>query len=232
MTTRMTSGAQFWPGFSNATATATVVVEASPKEGRFASMDKPLALVDMDGTLCDFDAAMSRELARLKAPGEPDVSPYDESIPWIEARRDLVKSKQGFWLGLEKFKLGFDIYECLNEIGYKVHILTRGPTKMPEAWGEKVQWALQHLPGVPITLTHDKGLVYGKVLVDDWPKYIDAWLAHRPRGLVVMPAQFWNKGLYKDDRRVIRYDGTNLDEVRDRLTVQYQKATSLLHPDE
>jgi hypothetical protein len=185
---------------------------------------KPLAQFDLDGTLADFDKSMSRELEKLRAPGEPDVSYYDESIPWVEARRDLIKAKPGFWLGLERYEPGFIIYEMVKRIGYEVRVLSRGPSKIPGAWSEKIAWCLEHLQDIHVTLTHDKGDVYGKVLVDDWPKYIDQWLAHRPRGLVIMPAHPWNEGLYLNESRVVRADGTNYAEIADRLGQQYQRS--------
>jgi len=60
---------------------------------------------------------------------------------------------------------------------------------------------------VPITMTGNKGLVYGKILVDDFPPYIEAWLKHRPRGLVIMPAHRWNEKFQHPN--VLRYDGNS-----------------------
>jgi len=57
---------------------------------------------------------------------------------------------------------------------------------------------------VQVTLTEDKGLVYGKVLVDDWPPYIERWLTWRPRGLVIMPARRWNATFTHP--QVLRYE--------------------------
>ena len=62
-----------------------------------------------------------------------------------------------------------------------------------------------------IHITQDKSVHYGKVLVDDYPGYIEAWLEHRPRGLVIMPAHDHNKDFVH--AQVVRYDGTDLDEV-------------------
>ena len=63
-----------------------------------------------------------------------------------------------------------------------------------------------------ITITQDKGLVYGKVLVDDYPVYVVRWLEWRPRGLVIMPANPSNVRFTHPN--VIRYDSTNIDEVK------------------
>jgi hypothetical protein len=70
-----------------------------------------------------------------------------------------------------------------------------------------------------VTITHDKGIVYGAVLVDDWPEYVTSWLEHRPRGLVIMPAHNHNVGFAHS--QVVRYDGTNLDEVRTRMQIRF-----------
>ena len=48
-----------------------------------------------------------------------------------------------------------------------------------------------------------KGGVYGRVLVDDWPGYVEDWLAHRPRGLAIMPAHPYNEDFKHPN--VIRY---------------------------
>ena len=92
------------------------------------------------------------------------------------------------------------------------------------AWGEKLEWCRLHLPeDVQVTLTEDKGLVYGRVLVDDWPPYVLRWLEWRKRGLVIMPAREWNEGF--EHRQVIRYvAGQNDAEVLQALTDRRQSA--------
>ena len=45
----------------------------------------------------------------------------------------------------------------------------------PTRVDREAQWCQHHLPGVPVTITMDKGLVYGKVLVDDYPPYVERW---------------------------------------------------------
>ena len=104
-------------------------------------------------------------------------------------------------------------------------MLTKGPVSKPPAWAEKVQWFDRHLKGLAegITTTHDKGLIYGKVLVDDWPAYIGRWLEWRPRGLAILPAHPHNEGFAHPN--AIRYDGTNLDAVRERLRAALGSST-------
>jgi hypothetical protein len=86
-----------------------------------------------------------------------------------------------------------------------------------------VEWCNKYLKEYikGVTITNDKGLVYGKVLVDDFPDYIISWLKHRPRGLIIMPAHDFNKDFKHPN--VVRYDGTNIEEVKERLLKQFNK---------
>jgi hypothetical protein len=50
-------------------------------------------------------------------------------------------------------------------------ILTQGPRRNANAWTGKKLWIDRNLgPDTDVTITRDKGLVYGKVLVDDLMK--------------------------------------------------------------
>jgi len=181
---------------------------------------EPTALFDLDGTLADFDKSMRAHLALLRGPAEDPTldETHAEELSHMKARRRLVKSQPGFWRKLEKIELGFSILTEVRELRFRCYVLSKGPRKVSHAWSEKVEWCDEHIPDLPIVLAEDKGLVYGKVLVDDWPEYVERWLTWRPRGLVISVAQPWNVGI--DERfpdNVIRYDGHNLDQVRERL---------------
>ena len=178
-----------------------------------------VALVDMDGTLADYDGAMARDLAKLASPQEPEEEiGYDKPHPdYIWERMKAIKARGEWWENLPRFKLGFDVLNILQEFNYYISVLTQGPRENPVAWSHKVKWCFKHIPDIDITITRNKGLVYGKVLVDDYPEYIQQWLAHRPRGLVIMPTQKWNKDF--SHQNVIRYDGNNLSEVRYALSI-------------
>lgn len=172
-----------------------------------------IALFDMDGTLADYDGQLLTDLRCLASEYEPAPVLYAD-IPYLEARRQVITSQVGWWLKLGKFKLGWDVLEIAKEIGYSISVLTKGPTRKHTAWAEKVEWCNQHLADYAdgVIIAHDKGLVYGAVLVDDWTEYIKRWLEHRPRGLVIMPAHDHNSNFVHPN--VVRYDGTNIDEVR------------------
>jgi FMN phosphatase YigB (HAD superfamily) len=186
--------------------------------------NEKIALFDMDGTLCDYELGLEESMAKLRSPSEPPYSgvPRDNAPAYLKARADLIRLDPEWWANLPRFKLGFDIWDLVEKLGYRKMILTQGPKRNPNAWTGKKLWIDRNLgQNVDITITRDKGLVYGKVLVDDWPEYIERWLEWRPRGFVVMPANETNKKFMHP--QVIRYDGTNFIQVVDALKVLYQK---------
>lgn len=179
---------------------------------------EPIALFDMDGTLADFDASMQPKLADLRSPGEDPTLEDDEGLSHIKARRRLIKAQPGFWRDLAPIPLGFQLLEEARAQRFWCSILTKAPRKIPLAAAEKIEWCAKYVPDLPITQSETKGLVYGKLLVDDWPEYIEQWLAWRPRGLVIAVAQRWNIGIdAKFPKNVVRYDGTNFPYVRERM---------------
>jgi len=180
-----------------------------------------IALFDLDGTLVDHDGQLLKDLQGLASEFEPAPVLYAD-IPYLEARRHVITSQVGWWLRLEKFQLGWDVLAVAKEIGFSIAVLTKGPSRKHAAWAEKIEWCNRHLSDYidGVTITHDKGLVYGAVLVDDWSEYIIKWLEHRPRGLVIMPAHDHNAGFSHPN--VVRYDGTNIDEVKSRMLARFK----------
>ena len=169
----------------------------------------------MDGTLCGYDEALLRKLEELRSTGEPvwDMPVTDDAPGYIRKRADMIRRSEEWWESLPKFQLGWDVLEIARELGYKIMILTQGPRSNPYAWSGKKKWIDKNLgQNVDLTITRDKGLVYGRVLVDDFPKYIERWLTWRGRARVIMPANKSNANFTHP--QVIRYDGSNLDEVR------------------
>jgi 5'-nucleotidase len=186
-------------------------------------MEKPkqsnetVSLVDLDGVLADYDGAMQKSLDSLSAPEEKveETGYHKPHSQHVWARMNLIKESGEWWENLPRFKLGFDVLDILRELDYYISILTQGPKANPVAWSHKVKWCFKNVPDLDITITRNKGLVYGKVLVDDYPEYIQQWLEFRPRGLVIMPAHKYNLNFKHPN--AIRYDGTNLDKVRTAL---------------
>jgi hypothetical protein len=158
-------------------------------------------------------------LERLRGPDEPATSlPLAWQQPHHRARIDLIRSRPGWWAGLPPLEVGMAVYRKALELGFDCQVLTRGPKSQSRAWAEKVDWCQRHLgPEVDIHVVSDKGLVYGVALYDDYPPYIQAWLRHRGRGLVVMPVNDLNRDFRHPN--VLPYDGTNLAEVARAMRV-------------
>jgi 5'-nucleotidase len=181
---------------------------------------EPVSLHDLDGSMADFDGAMLEGLKKIASPGENDIGSkllanQATEPDWHKERRRLVKSQPGFWRTLPRIQLGFDVFEACRNLEYTQLVLTNGPKVPTWAWGEKVDWCNINVPETPVIVGRDKGLVYGRVLADDWPEYIVRWLTWRPRGLVIMIAQRWNIDFKHPN--VVRYDGKNYDEMVNRL---------------
>lgn len=182
---------------------------------------KLIALVDMDGTLCNYHQAIETDLRSI-ASNDEDIAymlehAHDEDAPqWLKNRINIIRTAPGWWYGLQPLELGFNVYNMLRHLGYETHVLTKGPMHAVSAWSEKLQWCKKHLhTDTKVTITMDKGLVYGSVLVDDYPPYALSWLKWRKNGLVVMPAHQWNNDIQHP--QITRYTGTNTDEIYERL---------------
>lgn len=183
-----------------------------------------IALFDLDGTLANYEAALRRDLARIAGPNDPPIVEIHGDLPeWLDERIYMIRSQPKWWQKLEQLPLGFEVLEKCMEIGYDIRILTKGPRRTHGAWTEKAKWCHCNVkpicPSMQVTITEDKGLVYGKVLVDDYPEYMDRWLHHRPRGLGIMPAQDWNVGYSHPN--VLRYTGTEKEELAELLQRAY-----------
>jgi len=180
-----------------------------------------IALIDMDDTLAKYTETLKEALLQIASPAELLDSDYPMSrLEYVERRRDLIKSRGSFWRNLPVHEPGAEIVSTLIEFGYQPQILTKGPNRATVAWQEKFLWCQDRMADgtlpekTPIHIVQDKGLVYGKILVDDFPTYGLRWLAWLPRGLLILPAHDWNKDFSHSN--AYRYDG-NRSELRHLL---------------
>ena len=180
------------------------------------SLDRPIALVDLDGTLCNFSEAILERLIELRGPNDdPDDELKLEPPPYILARQRIIMSTSGFWRNLKPIPAGLQLVSLLVELEFNTHVFTKGPSDNPSAWAEKFEWCRLHVPELRVIMTEDKSLVNGDVLVEDWPPYIIQWRRRCPKGFVIIPAQPWNEDAKVEQlENAIRYNGTNLTEVR------------------
>lgn len=181
-----------------------------------------VANVDLDGTTANYNDAMLAALETMRSPHEPKLDdPFKDTPPWLDARMMYVKNRPGFWSNLSPIPLGMKTLDVLRETGYRLNVLTKGPVRTTIAWTEKAEWARRNIPDAQVTITEDKGLVYGKVLFDDWPGYIKRWLVWRKRGLVLMLDHPWNQDF--DHPNVVRIRSeADFPQVRAALVARCQ----------
>lgn len=189
-----------------------------------------IALVDMDGTLVDYEGTLTYDLRLLSSPEEPEYSiaeTHNDGAPdFIRNRIKMIREIPGWWRNLPRLHNGFLLLEVAKTVGFEIVILTKGPSSNPTAWKEKVEWVRDHLGDVKITITEDKGLVYGKMLVDDYLPYMTRWLTWRPRGLGIMPVDLrYHKLRNFTTENVLQYSGqtTQMNEIVKAMEKAYNR---------
>lgn len=185
---------------------------------------RPVCLIDLDGTLIDYEEQLLFDLNQIKAPDEPTLTTLDAILPdYITRRMDLIRQSSTWWKNLPERHLGMDLLRLVCEVGFRPVICTKGPKHNSDAWKGKVDWCIAHLSPLPdIDITRDKGLTYGRVLIDDYPDYVEGWLKYRPRGLVIMPTHDYNKDFKHP--QVLHYGGAeDYEMVRAALQRAYAR---------
>jgi 5'-nucleotidase len=188
---------------------------------------RSVALFDLDGSLADYVGALVRDMNELAGPDDEPITidnlySIENKHAYIQNRMRLIKRQTNWWLNLAPINSGMLALDIAKKIGFDIHILSKGPKKASIAWKEKLEWCQRYLgEDIDVHVGSDKGLVYGKVLYDDYPEYMDAWLAHRPRGLGIMPVTSYNKS-YKHPN-VIKWDGTNVEDLTNALKIAFNQ---------
>jgi len=190
-----------------------------------------IALFDLDGSLADYEGALRCDLYKLRSPHEPEhLDPFARPLPpHIAARIKMIRSQPGWWESLPVIEAGLEVLHVARDMGFSCRVLTKGPYNDDHAWSEKIRWVKKNLPpGIPPMIVDGdsetdgndaKSLVYGKVLFDDYPPYVENWLKWRPRGLAIMLLAPHNQNYHR--RNVYHYNGSveSLQDVRVLLKV-------------
>lgn len=192
-----------------------------------------IALIDMDGTIADYEFGLRNGIAPFVREEDLKWDVHDPNRPeYLRRLSKYIRTRNGFWEELPVIDAGMKIAIALGMAGFDIHILTKGPFGSINAWTEKVSWCKKNLnphfgtlgKDYGISITSDKGLVYGKVLFDDYVPYCKRWLEWRPRGLVIQLETAQNKDW--NHPNVIRYNGENFEEVREKI-MQAKNRTGL-----
>lgn len=187
------------------------------------NVNRKIALFDLDNSLVNYNDAMLAKLELLRAPTEPITTHVHGMLPdHIFNRKEMISKTPGFWIDLEPIETGMKVLQICRNIGFRIQILTQTPKNKPIAAKEKMEWIHRHIgEDTEFHLTRDKGVVYGRVLYDDYPEYMDSWLKFRPRGLGIMPTFSCNSDY--NHPNVIKFDGTNVKEIEQKLIEAYER---------
>ncbi len=121
---------------------------------------KEFIFVDMDGVLCDFEG-------RVK-----DKTGIDEFHKDWEKIKEEMSNVPGFFDDLPPMKDAIESYNILCE-KYEVYILSTPAWDSPSSYTEKRLWVDKYLGAnayKKLILSHNKGLMTGKALIDDRTK--------------------------------------------------------------
>jgi 5'(3')-deoxyribonucleotidase len=185
-----------------------------------------IALFDMDRSLVDYDEGIINSLNMIVSHDEKKITKENigqmERTRFTHERIKLIRSQTGWWFNLNPLQEGMKVLDMAREIGFQIHILTKGPKKLPTAWKEKVEWCQKHIgENVDIHITSNKGMVYGKVLYDDYPEYMNQWIKNRPRGLGIMPSHSHNVDFQHPN--VLKSNAENIEQVKIALSIAFER---------
>ena len=180
---------------------------------------KMIALVDMDGTITDYDSIIVKEMDKMRHPKEPPYihnGPSTKYPPYLRDRLESIRNRPNWWLNLPTISGGMEIVINLSDIGYKIVILTKAPSRSPNAYTEKYLWCVKYLGKVSVMVTTgEKELVRGDVLIDDNVDYVEKWAIENPRSMVLIPKHQWNADYVPNrethpNNRFVHYDNNEL----------------------
>ncbi len=136
--------------------------------------------LDCDGVLADFEGRFAEIMAADYATLPAGASSWD----WIKLPG---RNYDQFWHALENAKPSFyrhlkpmpDAHELVNAVRHLRPVILTGCPRGTWAHAQKIEWAHEHFPGLPIHVckSEEKYLYCepGDVLVDDWLKYRELW---------------------------------------------------------
>lgn len=129
--------------------------------------------VDLDGVLADFDTQYFRVFRQ--APNRDAAEPPDM---W-----ERIRASGNFFLEMQPMRDAADLWKFVQALKKKPVILTGTPPSMPEAADQKRAWVSKWVgPRVEVICCRSSEKYMhirepGDILIDDWTKYRQTWLA-------------------------------------------------------
>lgn len=139
-----------------------------------------IILVDMDGVLCDFEAAFL-DLWRATFPEKPWIALEDRRTFYLSDQYppeeyDTIYSmwqRPRFFAELPEIEGGVAAVKHMHAMGYDVRICTAPMRRYEHCANEKFEWVERKFGSdwvEKVIMTRDKTLVRGDVLIDDIPR--------------------------------------------------------------
>ena len=161
------------PPDGNVAATA----KASKHDGH--SNAKLIVLIDMDGTIVEFDRR-ALELLSARHPSIPSIDFETRTFPLAKSYSDdrakaalaALFTEPSFFTEMEPVKGAVDALHAMVAAGHDVRLCSSPLAKSPRCAMEKIEWIVRHLGQSwvdRLVLTRDKTLVRGHILIDDAP---------------------------------------------------------------
>ena len=93
-----------------------------------------IALIDLDGTVCDHDGALERDLNLLRSPSEPliNISKWRDKSKMpshISSRTYMIRDRSCWWRDLPPIKQGMDLVGAMSKMGYRISTDPRSKAK-------------------------------------------------------------------------------------------------------
>lgn len=131
---------------------------------------QPHIFLDLDGVLADFDSYAHAYFGMPPRQAEQQIG-SQQFWQRLEAKGDFYRN----------LPLMADALQLYNGVKHLNPTILTGCPRGTWAQGQKVAWAEQYFPGVPvITCRSAEKRAHGKpgdVLIDDWPQYRHRWIA-------------------------------------------------------
>jgi deoxypyrimidine-specific 5' nucleotidase type C protein (NT5C) len=142
----------------------------------------PQVFVDMDGVLADFDT-------HYKAVFGVEANKLLDNVDW-----EAVRARQGFYADIPPMPDMRELWDFVSRLTPHPIVLTGVPSSVAEAPENKRAWVRRHLGEnveVRCCLSKEKCLHAkpGDVLIDDWEKYRDLWIAKGGRWITHISAK-------------------------------------------
>jgi 5'-nucleotidase len=144
------------------------------------NFDKPVVLLDQDGPLADFDAAIDEILTSLGL--DPvtlhrttwHTSEDIERCYGFKAARAVQEAvhADGFFRTLPVKAGSVTAVRALEQAGCEVFVCTAPSLRNSSCASDKMLWIAEHFPSLrrKVVVSKDKTLVRGHVLIDDKPE--------------------------------------------------------------